>query len=206
MIGHSWKKPEERIGAFTLVELLMVIALIAVLIGLITMSITSIGRSQQLGLAGTTSVDLLNYARQLAKSENTLTRVALISQGAEAGRVMTVLQYRRETDEWKQVDRWITMPEGFEMDLAELQEPPPNSVALFTVADPQITLKRSGADVQARVLEFLPSGRPHVSGNVPLVGTIRGTHSDGKNFYRIVVNPSTGIPVARRPESSAAGN
>lgn len=202
----GWKKPVSRSGAFTLAELLAVVALVAMMIGLVTMAISSIGQSQQLGLAGTTSVDMLNYARQLARSENTLTRVALISEGAEAGRVMTVLQYRRETDDWKQVERWSVMPEGFEMDLAELTLPPPNGAPLFTESSPEVILKRSTKDVRAMVLEFLPSGRPRVAANVPLVGTIRSASSNSRNFYRIVVNPSTGIPVARRPTGSTTDN
>ncbi len=196
------RKSEPSADAFTLVELLAVIAVISLLMAFVGMSITSMGQSQKLQLAGISSIELINYARQLAKTENTSTRVALLDSGLEAGRVMTVLQYSREEAKWKQVDRWIVMPEGFQLDLAGQASPLANSQALFTAPNPAVSLKRAGADVSALAMEFLPSGRPNVDGSLPLVGTIRDTNANGADFYRIIVNPTTGMAVARRPALS----
>jgi len=191
-----------RSRAFSLVELLVVVAVIAVLFTLTLLAIGNLGQSRRLTVAGNLTVDLINHARQVAKSRNTLTLVALIDSGADSGRALATFAYAAThgaAGAWSQLDPWSTLPEGIEVDLAAsaqfFQATPPVSVphpSSFT---------RGGQTVTCATAIFLPDGRTVNPSTAPQVIILRGAESpaDAPNFYKIIINQATGIPTIRRP-------
>lgn len=186
---------------FSLIELLVVIAIIAILTVLTTLSLGGIGASRKLTTAGNLAVDLIENASQLASAKNTLAMLTMVNSGPEAGRVFTTLQYDRATDKWSRAAEWTVFPEGVAVDLA--------ASALFfdsaSYANPtNNTLTRAGETISATDYDyavFLPSGAPLNSTPGPLVISIvrSPAQSSDANFYKIIVNQSTGIPSVQRP-------
>ena len=83
-------------AAFSLVELLAVIVVIAIIMGIVMPSLSGLGRGPALVAAGNTVNNLVGLARQHAMSRNTLTALVLLAnQGTETDyRALTVFEYK----------------------------------------------------------------------------------------------------------------
>jgi prepilin-type N-terminal cleavage/methylation domain-containing protein len=195
------KAARREARGFTLIELLVVIAIIAVLTAVTTMSIGSLGQGRKLTTGGNLVVDLINHARQVAKSRNTLTMVTAVTGGDEAGLALATFAFSATngtSGSWTPLDAWRTLPDGITLDLA-------SSTNFFTAPPSSSgTLTRGGEAVEYQSAVFLPDGRMLSSSSTPHVLYVKPKWSTGpaptlKNYYKIVVNPATGIPIIRRP-------
>lgn len=182
-------------AAFSLIELLMVVGVIALLAVLTVQAVGSVGGGNRLTTAGNELVDVINHARQVARARNTVTLLAVVSDGDEAGRVFGAFSFRATNGaagDWSQIDRWKTLPAGTVIDLA-------GSTNLFGAPPASIAFQRGGKTLTCLSTAFLPDGRPRVGGAVPPVLWVRPENASTNNFYKIIINPATGTPIVRRP-------
>ncbi|MBE2204364.1 MAG: prepilin-type N-terminal cleavage/methylation domain-containing protein [Chthoniobacterales bacterium] len=191
-------RTEKRRSAFTLLELLIVIAIISVIATLTVMSLSSPGGAAQLTTAGNETVDVLNNARQYAQAQNTLAMVAVINTGADAGRVLGSFAFSATngTDgTWSQIDRWRILPDKAEIDLTA------STNALGSPMASALPLRRGGTTVNCVATTFLPDGRPMApSSSQPSVIQLRNRQGPTNNYYKIIINQATGTPIVRRPQ------
>lgn len=191
-----------RPAAFTMVEMLAVLAIVAILFVLTTLAIGSLGQGRKLTVAGNLTTDLINHARQVAKARNTLTTFAVLNSGPDAGRVLANFVYSPGTGtagSWSQLDRWTILPEGIQIDLDASDEFLRTSQS-GTI--PQMTNFPRGGQAAAGVSAiFLPDGRAYNPSSELQVVLLRNAAagSNQPNYYKIIVNDATGIPIIRRP-------
>lgn len=187
---------------FSLIELLLVIAIIAILAGLTSLAVGSLSQGRKLTTAGNLTVDLINHTRQIAKARNTVTSIALITSGADAGRAYASFAYTPTSGingTWSPLDRWRTLPEGIIVDSTL------SSNFFKTTQDgtiPHLTnVTRAGQTVTCSTATFLPDGRAfNTSPDAQVVFLKNANPSPSpENFYKIIVNQATGIPLIRRP-------
>lgn len=182
---------------FSLLELLAVIAVLGILAAMTSLAISSLSQGTKLTTAGNLAVDLINNARQVARARNTMTMVAMVSSGADAGRALALLSFSATNGtngSWSQIDKWRTLPEGIVIDQTNnFFQPPPASVG---------PVSRGGTSIACTGAVFLPDGRPLSTSSIPLVLFLKSANtssSQTNNYYKIIVNQATGIPTIRRP-------
>lgn len=180
-----------RRDAFTLLELLVVMAIIGILVAMTTLSITNMGEGQKLTTGGNAAVDLINNARQIAKTKNTKTMVVMLDKGVDARRTFTVMEYNLASDNWSQVDKWRKLPDGIAASEASLQN-------FFVSTITNMNYLNTKTNVVGAL--FMPDGRPWGAAS-NLVLQIENTNrsASANNYYKIIVNHSTGVPIVRRP-------
>lgn len=188
--------------AFTLVELLLVIAIISILLAMTSASIGNLGMSRRLVNAGNLVTDLVNQARQSAKSRNSLSMLVLTTSGTDAYRALTILEMPLGATAWKQVSKWELLPEGIIVGSLE-------SAAFVT--QPAIdlqplppTLKRGSVSLPPASYAyqvFLPDGSLLTTQTVPPALYLKKTtdKENPPNFYKVIINPNTGTPIIQRP-------
>jgi competence protein ComGC len=106
-----------KLRAFSLGELLVVIAVIVVLTTLVVPAVSNFGRATSLVTGGNMVTNLAAYARQIAITKSTLTALILLgAQGTEDDyRTFTVLEYNA-TSGWSQATAWQKLPAGIVVD------------------------------------------------------------------------------------------
>ena len=121
----SCLRPRSASRAFSLVELLVVMAVVALLLGIAGMAFNNFGRSTSLAAAGNRVAAILEQARQHAMSQGAMTTVAISTDSANSKRnqAFVVLAARPRSDgealtaaDWKQVSKWEILPEGITVD------------------------------------------------------------------------------------------
>lgn len=202
-------------AAFSLIELLAVMSVIAVAMTLLVPAFNGIGKSYNLSNAGGRLAALTDQARQHAMANNAMTALVLLTEQASpaAYRAVAVMRYLSEEDRWEQVSRWEVLPESIVVD-------PSRSTFLANAADElpftgQSVLpgKFNGAEVDsfaARI--FLPNGslsNPEAPATLSLVeGFVRGgnatyTHQANgggpANYYNVAIVGTTGRVRVERP-------
>jgi Tfp pilus assembly protein FimT len=98
----------------TLLELLVVVAIIASLMGLAVPAVTNISRSGQLATGGNQAAEIAQLARQTALSNNSATALVLVtdSQSTPARQAFAILQMIPQDESktgkamWRQVSAW----------------------------------------------------------------------------------------------------
>lgn len=181
---------------FSLIELLMAMAIMAILVALTGLAVSSLGASRRLTSAGNMTVDMINHARQAARARNTLAMLAVAEDGSDARRILSTYIFTATNGTngvWKPVERWRVLPEGVAVDLAASSN--------FFAAPPAsaVPLERAGAQVQCQAAVFLPDGRALNTSSLSQVIYLRPENGRTNNYYKIIVNPATGVPIIRRP-------
>ena len=131
--------PRQRQNSFTLIEMLAVLTILAIILGIGILSVTKIGRSMKLQMAGSDLVNTLNQARQYAILHRTQTSVIFSVNPSADGTniappftsyaVSTGTVYNRGTISYAQpfsigyVTRWKQLPQGIVFDCSSWQGP-----------------------------------------------------------------------------------
>lgn len=210
-------------AAFSLIELLAVIAVISIIMGIVVPALSGMGRGTALVTAGNMVNNMAGLARQHAMSRNTLTALVLLAnQGTDFDcRALAVMEYKPGIG-WSQIGGWETLPMGIAVDAGDTQEcsfllrsPNPFPFLSATNQDnPPILFQslpiRSPEGYAARI--FTPGGglqNPGDPAQIRLVegrvegGIIRYTHRNdaGKpaNFFDIAIVGATGATKISRP-------
>jgi len=210
-------------SAFSLPELLTVIALLAIVMALVTPAVTGMGRASALAVGGNTVANLVTTARQRAISGNTMTALILLTdQGSDADyRALAVAEYTPGRG-WSQVGKWEVLPVGISVDASNLTassflthspQPFPFINGIPKQENPPVlylqeSIRENG--YAARI--FLPNGglqNPEYAAQIRLVegvtseGQTQYTHTDGNgqppNYYDVAIVGATGLAKINRP-------
>jgi len=109
----SFPQPIRRLQtrAFSLVELLVVISVLAILMSASIPALLSSQRASALTQAGNAIVDLTNLARETAQSKNTITALILVTKtSVQIQQAVAVLEYDAMGENWKTATGWIRLP------------------------------------------------------------------------------------------------
>lgn len=170
-------------SAFSLIELLVVMAILGILATLAMLALGNLSGSNTLATTGNKIVDLINQTRQDARSQNGL-GVFVVQSNRTAG-----YSYSPTTTNWRQTARWQTLPDGIGIGGgADTFHPAPAQPVGFPAG---------GANVQT--VTFLPDGRPLTTNAVALEILLSNTTGPTNNFYKILINPATGVLSVQRP-------
>lgn len=199
-------------SGFSLLELLTVIAMMAVLTTLIAPAFNSLGKSNLLDAEGNRFVNLVNYAGQNSISKNAMTALIVIApETPGAYKASALFEYTPEALDWKQLSPWETVKDGVVLD--------PATFSTFSDSGTQPqpafpVLRYRGAAVNSyKYLIFLPNRSllqntsaqlKLAEGNFPPGASLPTyTHraSDGTpaNYYGVTVLGPTGRPKIDRP-------
>lgn len=203
---------------FTLLEVLLVLAIIAIVIGLTAPLASQLGKSKSLTNAGNRLADLLAAARQNSMTKNCLT-VLLVPAGSDQWNSCILYQLRPRSDgsapastDWEPASKWENLPAG--VTISETTFVAETESASLPAPLPSI---RYG-DVpigQYRFVAFMPRGvlypKTVPQGGNPSLSVVAGTRSGGRvilqsaaqngtaaNIYKIIVLSSTGITKIER--------
>ncbi|MDQ3620966.1 MAG: hypothetical protein M3463_00530 [Verrucomicrobiota bacterium] len=155
--------PREPVAsAFTLIELLAVIAVMLVMTGLLAAAFTGIGKGSALTAAGNNVSNLALLARQNSLAKNAMTALLILGSSgtAEDYRALALYEIVPHADgtpvraaDWTQLGRWETLPSGVVVDDCTFA---PSSTAM---TPPLATLTYKGSPVASyQYVVFLPSG------------------------------------------------
>lgn len=211
--------------AFSLVELLAVIAVIVIVSGFVVPAVTGIGRSTALVNGGNMATNLANLARQTALSKNTMTALVVLgNQGTtEDYRALTVLEYVTGGGGWAPVTAWQTLPDGIVVDTDKADStfldhspsfPQPQASGQTVQKNPPVFYRdqqvKDGDGYAARI--FLPSGGLQNSQDPAQLRVIEGFLQNGRlvrtkpdsagksaNFYDLTIIGATGVAKVSRP-------
>ncbi len=198
-------KNVRRQSAFTLVELLMVVAVIGMLLAFVVPNARNFKASRELTNGGNAVVDMVNHARRIAMTENVLSALIFIKEkaadGTDISRRYILYQQLADRSGWKPVSRWENLPVGVYVSGSDSEIYFTEQVSL---APPLPSLRRGGDTYIAGSYVyqvFLPNGALLLNANreprelhLRLEDDIEGT-----NYFNIIINSNTGIPVIRRP-------
>lgn len=201
-------------AAFTLVELLTVIAVVATLTGIGSVIVKNVGKSSTLKSAANQVVSTCAIARQNSMVRNGLTIMAVVSQDEETALSVFVLETRLDgapplAEDWRQVSNWEILPKGAVVQEAESSLTSSDEVAAYPL--PQIEFRGKKVDA-FKYVTFVSGGRLNGT-QTPVVKLVEGVRDasgqtqytgilrDGRpaNYHKVCLVPSTGLVKVERP-------
>ncbi|WP_038164394.1 prepilin-type N-terminal cleavage/methylation domain-containing protein [Verrucomicrobium sp. BvORR106] len=217
LLPHPHLRPLH--AGFTLVELLLVTAVIAVLLGVGIGSFSGTIRGMSLTNGGNKITMVFEAARQRAMAGNVLTAAILLTNAGteEDGRAWTVVEYPEGGPAWVQIRDWELLPTGISVDIGNGTGHSDSFVSLtktfpFNGGSTSAPIQYRGkalAQGQYAARVFLPSGGVLNAGDAAQLQIVEGTMTGGKtqyskptgpdNYYRISLLTSTGRTKVERP-------
>ena len=216
------KLPLVQRTAFTLLELLAVMAVIGIVSAMVIPSLRGFGRSAALTNSGNLVTNMANLARQNAVTKNTMTALVVLGQqGSDQDfRAIAVLEYDPVVG-WSQSGAWELLPSGVVVDRTDsanstfmVNSPQPFPFLKGAKANPPVSFRgqqvANGNGYAARI--FLPNGalqNPDKPAQLRLVegfydnNRLTYTRPDGQggsaNYYDIAILGMTGTTKVSRP-------
>lgn len=204
-----------KICGFTLVELMVVIAVMISIIGVVVPAFNGIGKSGLLNRGGDLVANLLNFARQNSLSKNAMTALIVVTDPAmdDQNRMFTMLELQPaqtgHTSVWKQIAKWEPLATGIVVNNWTVQSAGTNTVspALPSLHYGDRTIS------QFKSIIFMPDGSTYndgpttfelVEGYYPKgasTPSLTGLSKNGEatNYYKLTVLNSTGRVKIERP-------
>lgn len=195
-------------AAFSLVELLVVIAVIAMLMSVIAPAAVSLLNSVNLTHAGQIVADQIVMARQAASASNRNVEIRFIKVGTGASADYTAFQIMvpGSSGDMVALGKVVTLPQGIAVCQNEALSPP--------FADPQLALTGTmpfnggASSVPYTGFRIRPSGEvepvPSTSNRSKLYLTLAATryvnaNSAPANYVTVQINPDSGTVILYRP-------
>lgn len=173
-----------RHGAFSLVELLVVMGIISILIAVAIPAFNSVGRGQNISSGGDMVAGVLELARQKAMTENQRIECRIWKlpdfDGAESWDALQIFR----VDDGTPLEKVQRLPDGVVM-----TESSPFSSVLANGAVPGGVGPFQGTDRNYKAVRFAPDG---------------STDLDPSGVWTLTVVPRTSEPTAERPADNFA--
>lgn len=197
--------------AFSLVELLVTVAILGLLLSVGASSITGSQGSRKIASSGSRLMSLFEAARENAILKRQPTAIVMLMKSENARRVFSALEYD-PAGSWKQISRWEVFPNGVAVDSAQGRSELPVAFSPSsspTVSPPLPSVTFGGVSYAPKTdyayLIFMPDGSLYQSGNCS-VTLLEGEVSNGQvlkkgeglNFFEILINDVTGRVRASR--------
>ncbi len=187
-------------SGFSLIELLIVTAMLALMMSLGVPALLNSRQSSALTQAGGMMADLASLARQNAVSRNAPTALLIVKQSAPDSlnnRAMTLVEMDQNRN-WRQVAGWTILPESTLATNATtggLPTPP------WSAGSPALKLRGTSINpaTQCDAYLFHPNGRLIVSGNTQAKLKVRMANGPADNSYELIFNAATGSYKVERP-------
>jgi prepilin-type N-terminal cleavage/methylation domain-containing protein len=203
---------------FTLVELLVVVAIIGIVTTAIFAALSGVGIGSKLTSAGNNVSSLALLARQNSLAKNAMTALVMVGNAGTAGdyRAFGLFEIAPRTDgepagagDWSQLGQWETMPDGVVADECSFA---PGTVAMvppfpqFTYAGAAVTnyqyviflpngsLLRREASCVRLAIGFRTAGTQAVT-----YTAAKGDDGTAANFYQVCILAATGRVKIERP-------
>ena len=158
--------PEVGRFGFSLVEFLVVIAIITIVLSFVAPAMTSLQETNNLSLAGQTVADELAVARQYAASRNQTVQVRFITPSASAYQGYSVVQlWKITTTGTSALDQLYQLPPGMEISANETISPMASTAGLAGGAN----IMPTGSSMAGRYVSFTvrPDGNVVVANPPP---------------------------------------
>lgn len=187
---------------FSLVELLSVMAIVALTASLAVPAISSLGKSSELSSGARMVSNMLTSARTEAITQRAVTRMAIATDwpGDADARYRKMSIWRQDpsaTNSWQQIGPWMQLPQSVTFEPGSPNYVPGSVPANYLLGGTQNTFTASvrGATVTMKYAEFLPSGavRPLATGSEIWL-TVASGKLDGQSLLYTVAT-SSGAPV-----------
>jgi len=191
---------KSRQAAFTLVELLIVVAIIGLLLGLVTPAASNMQAGLQLNQNGQGIIDKLSLCRQLATTQNRDVELRFIdiptSETDTGGQAFQIWLLNPRGGTAEAYGKIVRLPEEIKLndDLSPMWTKLPSGTADFTAL---------GGDRTYRAIRFRSNGRlarnDMGSDNYLTYSFRRDREAVPGNYYTLQINPVTGWVTTYRP-------
>ncbi len=182
---------------FSLVEMLVVLAVTAVLMAMIVPAISSMGASWRLTQAGSALRGQLQLARQLSVSRNLNVVVSLAKQAEQSGATQfntIILEYHKPDGKTEQAARTVVLPAGYAIaDQADW-----SSIMTRTLTN----VTNAGKTLPCVQIQYRPGGSLALNSATNWFLTVHraGVESGpDRNFITLQLDPVTGTVKAFQP-------
>jgi len=158
------QKMQRRKDAFTLIETMSVLCIMALLVGIAIPAVRGISESNRLSSASRMVSNLLSVARTEAVTKRTMTRFVVVnsweSHPEAQGRRVSVWMKDVSNGSWAQVTKWEDMPTGVSFDSDAAAYAGDSDANHFLARDGTNIFPATinGQSVELRYLEFQPTG------------------------------------------------
>jgi prepilin-type N-terminal cleavage/methylation domain-containing protein len=190
---------------FSLVEILVVLAILSILGALSITAFNSISRGQNVWIAAGQVADLLEQGRSGSLSRSAPIRLGVVtdwpSQPERNLRTLVLLSRKEGTlpAEWQLETRWWNLAEGVQ--LREVHGANREGVSLLTSGlTNEMNIEYGGETLSVRFLEFRPNGQiwPELPGQASLF-VEESVAPEGDNWAEVLVHPLNGKVSIARP-------
>lgn len=191
LAGHSRR-------AFSLIELLTVVAILSLLLVMVVPSLNSLSDSNNLTMGGQVLADQINAARQTASARNRAVELRLIKQGSNPGYSAVQLWMAREGTNYAAVSRVLPFAKNVVVaestSLSEiLKTARPGSMSIGGTNSPYMAIQVQPSGL---VVPVIPMSASYLTLVPQRAAT---TNAQPANYVTVQVNPITGSPLIYRP-------
>lgn len=207
--GSHAKRAAQRPPAtgFSLLELLVAMAIMISLMGLVVPAVTSTRTAEALNLGGNQVATLLSFARENSLSKNVMTALAVVTDPSinQQNPVFTVLELLPPKNgtaptpaDWKQISKWQKLEPGITVNDWTTQTGTSGNISVLP------SLIYGGKPINqanVKVLIFMPDGGTYSDSptTVQLADSKTVKNGTPTNYYKLTVLNATGRIKIGRP-------
>lgn len=186
-------------NAFSLIELLVVVAIVGILSALTVSGLSSMMQASDLTRGGQLLTDQINLARQIASARNTVVEMRFIELPDRAGFGAVQLWNADSTGGMKAASRMITLPQS-----VTIAPNPPLPGAMASLPSTN-TMQSGNATTRYAALQIRPSGQVTTALSMSnlfftVVPSVFANEAHlPTNYFLLQINPLTGVPLVYRP-------